>query len=374
MSLNRFPFRIQKKRKNHALSSQRATLQEGMLINIGSLGAWLEEHVPQLGSGPVTCVATGDIPGKLTYSIVRGDQRCILRMGSSGDGKGLMRQVRVLSALDGTDVPHFSCLGSCTDDYVIGAPFYVTEALPGWSGELRDGRIHHRPPFDDLPYGPGLAFAIAGGLINLANTDYKAIGLEDFGRADSFLERQVDRWQDQLASYPAVYGVAGRDLPGLDLVTAWLRGNRPADSRPGLMHGDVGTPNAVFAMDPPARLLAFTNWDLAAIGDPYLDLGWFGSQLRDDRASQADATGVMAGVAGWPTRQELARHYAENTGRAYDDLDYYLVLAMFKSAALLERFVAQAAAGKAPKAMGEMFAQLVLDSMANAVQVVKWQG
>jgi len=344
-----------------------------MLISIDSLGAWLEEHVPQLGSGPVTCFATGDIPGKLTYSVERGAQRCILRLGSAGDGKGLKRQVRVLLALDSTDVPHFRCLGSCTDDSILGAPFYVTEALPGWSGELRDARIHHRAPFNDLPYGPGLAFAIADGLIRLANTDYKAIGLEDFGRADSFLERQVDRWQDQLASYPALYGSAGRDLPGLDLVTSWLRDNRPADSRSGLMHGDVGTPNAVFATDPPARLLAFTNWDLTAVGDPYLDLGWFGSPLRDERASQADATGVMAGVAGWPTRQELARHYTEHTDRAFADLDYYLVLAMFKSAALLERFVVQAAAGKVPKAMGEMFAQLVLDSMANAVQIVNWR-
>jgi len=162
-------------------------------------------------------------------------------------------------------------------------------------------------------------------------------------------------------------------LPGLELVTSWLRDNIASESRPGLMHGDIGTPNAVFAMDPPARLLALTNWDLATIGDPYLDLAWFCSQLRDSRAPQDGFEGVMAGMAGWPTRQELAVYYTERTHRDFADFDYYLVLAMFKNAVLLERVVAQAAAGKAPKAAGEMFGQFVLDGIANAVQIVNWR-
>lgn len=347
------------------------------MFDTDRLAAWLGEHVPQLGFDPITCAATGGISGKLAYLVERGSQRCILRLSSttngSGDGKALMRQARVLLALNGTDVPHPDCLGRCADESILGAPFYVTEAPLGWSGELHDGRVHHRAPFDGLPYGPGLAYAIVDGLVALANTDYKAIGLEDFGKPGSFLERQVDRWEAQLASYQALYGYTGRVLPGLDLVTSWLRANIPSESRPGLMHGDVGTPNAVFAMDPPAQLLALTNWDLATIGDPYLDLGWFCSQLRDTRAPQAGFEGIMVGMAGWPTRQELAHYYTERTDRDFADLDYYLVLAMFKSAVLLERVVALAAAGKAPKATGEMFAQLVLDGMANAAQIVKWR-
>jgi aminoglycoside phosphotransferase (APT) family kinase protein len=348
-----------------------------MMTDTVRLAAWLGEHVPQLGSGPLTCVATGGVPGKLVYRVERGSRQCILRLSATAngpsDGKTLMRQARVLTALHGTDVPHPECLGSCADEAILGAPFYVTEALSGWSGELHNGRIHHRAPFDGLPHGPGLAYAIADGLVALANTDYKAIGLEDFGKPDNFLERQVDRWEAQLASYRALYDYVGRVLPGLELVTSWLRDNIASESRPGLMHGDIGTPNAVFAMDPPARLLALTNWDLATIGDPYLDLAWFCSQLRDSRASQDGFEGVMAGMAGWPTRQELAVYYTERVHRDFADFDYYLVLAMFKNAVLLERVVAQAAAGKAPKAAGEMFGKFVLDGIANAVQIVNWR-
>jgi len=347
------------------------------MIDTDNLAVWLNEHVPQLGCGPLDCVATGGIPGKLVYRVERGSRRCILRLSSTangpGDGNALMRQARVLMALNGTDVPHPDCLGSCADESVLGAPFYVTEALSGWSGELIDGRIHHRAPFDVAPHGPGIAYAIADGLVALANTHYKAIGLGDFGKPDSFLQRQVDRWEAQLASYQALYDYTGRVLPGLDLVTAWLRGNIPSESSAGLMHGDIGTPNAVFAMDPPARLLALTNWDLATIGDPYLDLAWFCSQLRDSRAPEDGFKGVIAGTDKWPTRQELAHYYTERTHRDLADFDYFLVLAMFKNAVLLERVVAQAAAGKAPKAAGDMFGQFVLDGIANAVQIVKWR-
>src|SRR3546814_8447623 len=77
------------------------------------------------------------------------------------------------------------------------------------------------------------------GLIALANVDYRAVGLEDFGRPDNFLERQVDRWEGQIRSYKPLYDFAWRELPGYALARDWLRANIPDDFHPGIIHGDV---------------------------------------------------------------------------------------------------------------------------------------
>src|SRR3546814_16045244 len=109
------------------------------------------------------------------------------------------------------------------------------------------------------------------GLIALANVDYRAVGLEDFGRPDNFLERQVDRWEGQIRSYKQLYDFAWRELPGYALARDWLRANIPDDFHPGIIQGDVGPPNALFAFDPPSRLTAPIDWELSTNADQLLD-------------------------------------------------------------------------------------------------------
>src|SRR3546814_16735599 len=75
------------------------------------------------------------------------------------------------------------------------------DLVEGWPADLTDGKIHDRPPFDKPPHAREVPFAMIDGLIALANVDYRAVGLEDFGRPDNFLERQVDRWEGQRRSY-----------------------------------------------------------------------------------------------------------------------------------------------------------------------------
>ena len=92
---------------------------------------------------------------------------------------------------------------------------------------FRGDKIEHRPPFDRMPYEYRLPFAAVDGLIALANVDYKAVGLESFGKPGNFLTRQVDRWAGQLASYQKLYNYQGRELPGYELTAEWLRAHTP---------------------------------------------------------------------------------------------------------------------------------------------------
>ena len=255
------------------------------LAPVGPLTEWLDAHVPQLGDGPLVRTLLSGGTSNVVLTLSRGQGEMVMRRPPAvpppGAEKGVLREARILTALNQTDVPHPICYGACEDPEVVGRPFYVMEKVQGWAPNLRDEKIHNEPPFDTMPYAYGIPFAIADGLIKLANVDYQAIGLGDFGKPGKFLERQVDRWAGQLHSYKERYGYEGRKLEGFAETERWLRENLLEREVTGIIHGDVGTPNMMFKHGPPARLAAMIDWELSTIGDPMIDLGWFTGSLRD---------------------------------------------------------------------------------------------
>lgn len=334
------------------------------------LTAWLDVNIPELGNGPLSIEQLHGGTSNVILTLDRGGPIMVLRRPPAvpppGSERSVLREARVLTALTGTAVPHPHCFGSCADPEVIGAPFYVMERVPGWAAELRDGRIYHRAPFDRAPSEWGMGYAMVDGMVALANVDYRAVGLEGFGKSDNFLERQVDRWESQLKSYPKLYGYAGRDIPGFAYARDWLRANIPDDFRAGIIHGDVGTPNALFAFDRPARLTALIDWELSTIGDPLIDLAWFTNKLRDEDDPDARHDGALYNVGNLPTRQDLSRYYAAGTGRDISQFDYYCVLALYKGGCILEYKVAQSAAGILSAETGRFFDTLVTTNFAKA--------
>lgn len=345
------------------------------LAPIGPLTEWLDANVPQLGKGPLQTKILSGGTSNVVLTLDRGEQKMVLRRPPAvpppGAEKGVLREARVLTALNQTDVPHPACHGVCDDPEVIGGRFYVMEMVDGWAPNLRDEKIHNEPPFDKLPYEYGIPFAIVDGLIRLANVDYKAVGLEDFGKPGKFLERQVDRWAGQLASYKERYGYEGRKLEGYDVVEQWLRAHTPENEHVGIIHGDVGTPNMMFKWGPPARLAAMIDWELSTIGDPMIDMGWFTGGMRDERYPDLSNAAGLNDPDKFPTRQELVRYYCAGTGRDPAEMDYYTLMAGFKSGCLLEYKVAQAEAGILPKETGRFFARIVDESFRKNAELVR---
>jgi aminoglycoside phosphotransferase (APT) family kinase protein len=344
-------------------------------VDIPRLTEWLDANVPQLGKGPLTTALLHGGTSNVVLTLDRGEGAMVLRrppvVPPPGAEKGVLREARVLTALNQTDVPHPLCYGSTDDAGVIGAPFYVMEKVDGWAPNLRDQKIYNAPPFDRLPYYYGIPFAIVDGLITLANVDYRAVGLEGFGKPERFLERQVDRWAEQLASYRERYGYEGRRLEGYAETEAWLRANQIKTEVRGIIHGDVGTPNMMFRHAPPAKLAAMIDWELSTIGDPMLDLGWFCSEMRDERFPDDELVGDLDNAAWFPTRQELARYYCAGTGREIAEFDYFLILAAFKLGCVLEYKVAQAVAGILSKETGEFFARLVSRKFKQSAELIR---
>jgi aminoglycoside phosphotransferase (APT) family kinase protein len=223
-------------------------------------------------------------------------------------------------------------------------------------------------PFDtDLAARRGLAFELVAGAAKLGRVDWRAQGLEGFGRPDGFHERQVDRWLAFLNSYKV------RDLPGLDEAADWLRRNRPMRYTPGIMHGDYQFANVMFARGAPARLAAIVDWEMTTVGDPLLDLAW---ALLGYDGEEPRADGFYLDMRGMPRRCELLEHYQTISGLSTDNIDYYLVLANWKLGIVLEKTYAAGVrtgprkGGVDPK-ITDAFGPMILQLIATAAELAR---
>lgn len=268
------------------------------------------------------------------YEIVRGEHRCVLRMPPPGAppdrDKGILREWRIIEALDGTEVPHTAAVGVCADPTVLGRPFYLMGFVDGWSPMDVNGRWPE-PFTSDASARKGLSYQLAEGIALLSKVDWRARGLSDLGRPEGYHERQVDRWTGFFER------IKGRDLDGLDAATDWLRTHRPLDFVPGLMHGDYQFANVMYRHGGPARLAAIVDWEMGTVGDPKLDLAWMVQSWPTDTAAPRPDEMSYVDMTDMPSRDEVVAHYAEVSGRQVDDLDYYLVLARWKLAIVLEQ-------------------------------------
>ena len=334
------------------------------MIDVQRLAAWMDRQGLAVGAPIEHRFISGGSQNEI-YEIRRGDLHGALRIpppaAPASRDDGILREWRIIEALDGTDVPHTPAIASCADASVLGRTFYVMGFVDGWSPMGMEGRRWPAPFDTDLDARAGLAYQLAEGIALLSKVDWQAKGLHDLGRPDGFHERQVDRWSRFLER------IKGRDLPGFDEAAAWLRAHRPIDYVPGLMHGDYQFANVMFRDGAPAQLAAIVDWEMGTVGDPKLDLAWMiQGWPADTRAPGASESGYVD-MFGMPTRDEILGHYAKVSGRQVDDIDYYLVLAKWKLAVVLEQGFQRA--GDDEKLLA--FGPIVVDLMAGAADLAE---
>ena len=319
--------------------------------DLTAVADWMSEH--GLGDGPIENVT----------EIVGGTQNVMLRFRRSGreyvfrrgprhlrpiSNKVILRETRVLSALADSDVPHPHLIAVCEDTAVLGdAVFYLMEPVDGFNAGAGLPALHAGDAAIRHEMGLSMAEAVA----KLGAVDHVAVGLADFGKADGFLERQVPRWLSELESYSGFDNYTGPDIGDVDSVATWLQQNQPAHWKPGIMHGDYHAANVMFSPTGP-DVVAIVDWEMCTIGDPLLDLGWM---LATWFAPGRDSvlTNVLMDAGDLATPEELIERYAQNTTRDLSGIDWYTVLACFKLGIILEGSNARAAAGLAPKEIGD---------------------
>ena len=235
----------------------------------------------------------------------------------------MSREYRVMTALRDTAVPVPTTYAMCRDDSVIGAPFYVMERCVG---------TPYRKAAELAALGAERTRTISTRLVDtlaaLHQVDPAAVGLGDFGRAEGFLARQVNRWHKQLAASYV------RDLPAADELYRQLSADIPVDTATRIVHGDFRLDNLL--LDAHDRVTAVLDWEMATLGDPLTDLAVMLVYHRLGEAAGGSVVTDASSAPGFLSEAEVIQRYAAGSDRDLSRFGFYLGLASYKLAAILE--------------------------------------
>jgi aminoglycoside phosphotransferase (APT) family kinase protein len=256
------------------------------------------------------------------------------------------REYRVMRALAKTAVPVPQVYALCEDDSVTGSAFYVMEHLDGRI--LWDQRLPGIAPDERGAMFQSMNKVIA----DLHSVDYRALGLEDFGRPGNYMGRQIARWSRQYRASETA------KQPAMDALIDWLPAHLPPEGAPAIVHGDYRMDNLVFHKTEP-RVIGVLDWELSTIGDPLADFVYHTMSWRIDPALYNGLGGVDVASLGIPDEGEYVAAYCRNTGRAaIADWEFYMAYSLFRFAAICQGIAKRAIDGTAASAEAERIGSL----------------
>jgi aminoglycoside phosphotransferase (APT) family kinase protein len=340
---------------------ERAANAREPLLVIEPLREFLTASGLQAPAG-LGAVPIGDGHSCVTFALSTG---VVLRRPPRGplppSAHDVLREARLLRALEPTPVRAPKVLAVCGDEAVIGAPFYVMERV---EGDVITSRLP--APLDSPVERARIADELLDSLVELHTVDWSEVGLEGFGKPTGYLERQVKRftglWEHNRT----------RELPEVEEVGAWLAANMPQSPPATIVHGDYRLGNTIFASGAPARLIAILDWEMATIGDPLADLGYMMIHWRQpgDQEGKFNLQSVTT-LPGFPTRHELIARYEQRSGRSMPAPDWYVTLALWKAVVFMEGNYKRAVSGATDDPYLKTFGEGVLELARRALDVTR---
>jgi aminoglycoside phosphotransferase (APT) family kinase protein len=294
----------------------------------------LERFLDELGIGPgrVEAKRIGEGHSNVTFLVRRDGARVVLRRPPRPplppSAHQVLREARLLGALEETPVRVPRVLATCDDESLLGAPFYLMEEI---QGSVITTEI---PAAIDTPESRRrIAEELVDALVEVHEVDWRACGLEGYGKPNGYLERQLRRftglWEHNKT----------RELPIVEEVGGWLESNLPVSPESTIVHGDYRLGNVMMANDAPPRLVAIFDWELSTIGDPLADVGYLTTHWAEADDPEDLVSSSLSGATrreGFPSREQLVARYEERSGRPVTALGWYQALALWKSAVFME--------------------------------------
>jgi aminoglycoside phosphotransferase (APT) family kinase protein len=345
--------------ENHA---EGAGNQREPLLVLEPLRAFLTDSgldAPQ----DLTAAPVGDGHSNVTYLLSTG---VVLRRPPRGplppSAHDVLREARLLKALESTPVRTPAVLAVSDDPEVIGAPFYIMEEA---QGEVITDSIPDS--LDTLEQRGQIAEQLIEALVELHAVDWTQLDLEGFGKPTGYLERQLRRfgglWEHNKT----------REIAEVEQVGQWLAANLPSSPPATIVHGDYRLGNTMMAAEAPARLVAIFDWEMATIGDPLADVGYMmihWTQPGEESGRRFNLHSVTT-QPGFPSRKELVTRYEELSGRSVQALDWYVTLALWKAVVFMEGNYKRAISGATDDPYLKTFGEGVVELAERALDVTR---
>ncbi|WP_109124085.1 phosphotransferase family protein [Dyella sp. C11] len=325
-----------------AIPDQARPVRDEDAFDMANVDAFLKQHIDGLQGTP----SVKQFPGgasNLTYLLIYDNRELVLRRPPRGakakSAHDMMREARVMAALKNSYHYVPAILARCDDESIIGQDFYVMERLhgtilrrdlPAELGLERDG-VH------------ALCLGFVDRLIELHQVDATQPGLQELGRGEGYIARQVSGWNERWRQA----ATEGSD-PCEDVI-AWLTSQQPAkDNASCVVHNDFRFDNVVLSPDNPLTIIGVLDWELATVGDPLMDLGsslayWV--QADDDPIFQSFRR-QPTHEAGMLTRGEVVAYYGERTGMDVSHWRFYEIFGLFRLMVIIQQIYRRFALGQ----------------------------
>ena len=325
-----------------ASPDQAKEVREEDAFDIPRVDAFLKQHIEGLQGTPTVKQFPGGA-SNLTYLLSYAQRELVLRRPPRGakakSAHDMLREARVMSALKPSYPYVPAILARCDDDSVIGQDFYVMERL--------HGTILRR----DLPAELGLdrdgvralCLGFIDRLIELHQVDATQPGLNELGRGEGYIARQLAGWSERWRQA----ATEGSD-PCEDII-AWLQSQQPRrDNASCVIHNDFRFDNVVLATDHPLDIVGVLDWELSTVGDPLMDLGsslayWV--QIDDDPIFQSFRR-QPTHEAGMLTRHQVVAYYGERTGMDVSHWRFYEIFGLFRLMVIIQQIYRRYALGQ----------------------------
>ena len=269
----------------------------------------------------------------LTYLIKTKQKSFVLRRPPHGvnikSGHDMKREFKILSQINNHFLKVPEPIIFCSDKSVIGDEFYIMEKVEGVI--FRGSNLKLNMPRKNEIYN--LVKAFIETFSEIHSLKYKDIGLQNFGKPDGYVKRQIKGWIKRYNNSKTDY------YKGIEETIDWLSKNTPSSSSPCLIHNDYKFDNLMFNIETNIKLNAVLDWEMSTIGDPLMDLGTsLGYWIHE---SDPDIIKKMnfniTHIEGMPTRTELVNMYGELTGRSVRNILFYFIFGLFKISVIVQQ-------------------------------------
>jgi aminoglycoside phosphotransferase (APT) family kinase protein len=305
-------------------------VEQKLAFDVAGLERYLRNHVADL-KGPLHIEQFRGGQSNPTYSVTAADgRRFVLRRKPPGQllpsAHAVDREYTVVRALHGIGFPVARPYVLCEDSSIIGTAFYVMDYVEGrvlWDQALPGMSKSERfAIWDELNRVIALLHA----------TDYRAIGLKDFGKPGNYIERQIARWTRQYQASET------EKIPAMDSLIAWLPKNIPPQTATAIVHGDFRLDNTIFHPREP-KIIAVLDWELATLGEPLADFAYHCMSWHIPPGQFRGIARLDLAALGIPSENEYLAAYCKRTGRSGVDpahWDFYIAYNLFRIAAILQ--------------------------------------
>lgn len=305
------------------------------------LGEFIRSHVEPFDGEAVARRIEGG-QSNPTYIVEAGARRYVLRRKPGGQllpsAHAIEREYRAMQALAGTAVPVPRVRALCEDPSVLGTRFYLMDFVAGRI--LGDQTLPGIAPATRHAMYAAMNQAIAA----LHQVDFRACGLQDFGREGQYVARQIERWTRQYRASQT------QSIAEMENLISWLGERVPPQLGTSIVHGDFRLDNVVFHAEEP-RILAVLDWELATLGDPLADFAYHCMTWHLALGTHRTLAGADLAQLGIPGQEAYVAMYCRHTGREPDAVlahwPFYLAFNMFRMAAIQQGVARRALDGNA---------------------------